>query len=100
MWTILFKCGQYCPHFLDICFEHIEFHHNLGSNFRYSFFISFTMSNVKIPMAIGYSWITLNIKETLVMGYLNIHNCCQPISPFNLLTPFTKLQEIVTVDYL
>ena len=37
----------------------------------------------------GYSWVTLNI-----------YNCCQPISSFNLLTPFTKSQEIVVVNYL
>jgi hypothetical protein len=86
VWSILSTLSGYS-------FEHIEFHQNLGNIFRHSFFISFTMSNVKIPMAIGCSWVTLNIKESLCNGLLKgnlIRKCCQPISPFNLFIPFTK----------
>ena len=61
VWTILSTLSEYL-------FKHIEFHHNLENIFRHTFFIFFTISNVKIPMVISCSWVTLNIKESLCNG--------------------------------
>jgi hypothetical protein len=37
MWTILFKCGQYCPHFLGICMNiqvYLENVNNVSMNIQ------------------------------------------------------------------
>ena len=70
IWTILFKCGQYCPHFLDICLNILSFTTIQKTFLGILFFISFTMSNVKISMVISCSRVTLNIKESLRNGLL------------------------------
>ena len=84
MWTILFKCGEYCPHFLDICLNLLSFTTIWGTFLGILFFVPFTMSNVKIPMAIGYSWVTLNLKESLCNGLLMGNLKYTQILPTNL----------------